>query len=152
MTQTGIARHRLDNRLHNIDPKELQRPHRGWVRAIREALGMTTAELGQRIGISQQSAAALEKSEERSTIRLDTLARAAAAMDCDLIYAVVPRTSLEGIVNARARKRASHLLATVGHHSRLEDQAVSDSDLEAQLEEIAADLVDRRGLWHDAES
>ncbi len=87
------------------------------------------------MGVSQQSVVELEQSEQRSTIQLDTLARAAAAMDCELVYAVVPRTSLEETVQARAHDKARQLLATVEHHSRLEDQSVSD-----------ADLIDRRAL------
>jgi len=103
------------------------------------------------MGISQQSVVDLERSEGRSTIQIDTLERAAAAMECELVYAIVPRTSLEGIIQTRARDKARQQLATVEHHSRLEDQSVSETDLEAQIDELAAELIDRRGLWRDAE-
>jgi len=151
MNQSQIARQRLDERLQNISPREVPRPHRGWIRAVREALGMSTTELGRRMNISQQSVVDLERSEGRSTIQLDTLERAAAAMECELVYAIVPRTSLEQIVQARAHDKARQQLATVEHHSRLEDQSVSNADLEAQIDELAAELIDRRGLWRDAE-
>ncbi len=151
MKQAQIARRRLDERLQNIGPREIPRPHRGWIRAVREALGMSTTELGRRMGISQQSVVDLERSEGRSTIQIDTLERAAAAMECELVYAIVPRTSLEGIIQTRARDKARQQLATVEHHSRLEDQSVSETDLEAQIDELAAELIDRRGLWRDAE-
>jgi predicted DNA-binding mobile mystery protein A len=104
------------------------------------------------MNISQQSVVDLEQGEQRSTVQLDTLARAAAAMDCELVYAIVPRTSLEEIVQARAHEKARQILATVEHHSRLEDQAVSNADLAAQIDEIATDVVDRRGLWRDSET
>ncbi len=151
MNQSRIARHRLDERLRTIRPEEIPRPHRGWIRAVREALGMSARELGRRMGVTQQSVVDFERSEQRSTIRLDTLERAAAAMGCELVYAIVPRTSLEETVQARAREMARRLLASVEHHSRLEDQSVSDADLAVQIDEIAADLVDRRGLWRDSE-
>ncbi len=152
MKQASIARRRLDERLKTSSLNEIPRPHRGWIRAVREALGMSTTELGQRMRISQQSVVDLEQGEQRSTVQLDTLARAAAAMDCELVYAIVPRTSLEEIVRARSHEKARQLLATVEHHSRLEDQAVSNADLAAQIDEIAADLIDRRGLWRDSET
>jgi len=151
MKQSRIARRRLDERLQTISSREIPRPHRGWIRAVREALGMSTTELGRRMNISQQSVVDLEQSEGRSTIQLDTLERAAAAMECELVYAIVPRTSLDEIVRARAHDKARQLLATIDHHSRLEDQSISDADLEAQIDEVAADLIDRRGLWRDTE-
>jgi len=149
MKQSQIARRRLDERLQTINSAEVPRPHRGWIRAVREALGMSTTDLGRRMGISQQSVVDLEQSEGRSTIQLDTLERAAAAMECELVYAIVPRTSLEEIVQARAHDKARQQLAIVEHHSRLEDQSVSDTDLKTQIDELAAELIDRRGLWRD---
>ncbi len=151
MKQSTTARRRLDERLQTIGSMEIPRPHRGWIRAVREALGMSTTELGRRMGIIQQSVVDLEQSEGRSTIQLETLERAAAAMECKLVYAIVPRSSLEEIVQARAHDKARQQLATVEHHSRLEDQSVSNADLEAQIDELAAELIDRRGLWRDAE-
>jgi len=149
MKEPRTARLRLDARLQNARSCEIPLPHRGWIRAIREALGMSTVELAKRMRVSQQSVVSLEQSEKRATIKIDTLARAAAAMDCDLVYAIVPRTSLEEQVQARSHKKARQLLATVAHHSRLENQAVTDADLATQIDEIAADLVDRPGLWRD---
>jgi len=150
MKQAQIARRRLDERLQNINPREIPRPHRGWIRAVREALGMSTTELGRRMGISQQSVVDLERSEGRSTIQIDTLERAAAAMECELVYAIIPRTSFEEIIQTRAHDKALQQLAAVEHHSRLEDQSISDADMEAQINEAAAALIDRRGLWRDA--
>lgn len=110
---------------------------------------MSTTELAMRMELSQQSIVSMEQRELRSTIQLDTLERAARAMDCDLVYAIVPRTSLEEIVQARSHEKARQLIVTVGHHSRLEGQEVSDADVAVQIEQIAAELVDRRGLWRD---
>ena len=98
------ARRRLDRQL---DP--LRRsgdlfapPPNGWLRAIREALGMTAAQLGKRLSVSQQRALAIEQAETSGSITLASLARAADALDCELVYAVVPRTSLERLVQDRA--------------------------------------------------
>jgi predicted DNA-binding mobile mystery protein A len=80
---------------------------------------------------------------------LDTLRRAAAALDCELVYALVPRTSLDEAVKSQARKKARALLGPVAHHSRLEDQSLGVDDTEAQLDDLAARLIDKRGLWSE---
>jgi hypothetical protein len=59
----------------------------------------------------------------------------------------VPRRSLQEAVEHQARRVAAEHLARIGHHSRLEDQALSDTDAAEELDALAADLVDRRGLW-----
>ena len=52
----------------------------------------------------------------------------------------------------QGQEECRQLLADVAHHSRLEDQSVSDADLAIQIEEIASELIDRRGLWRDTEA
>lgn len=127
------------------------RPHRGWVRAIRDALGMSGAELAARMGVGQSTVAEMERREVDDTVRLDTLRRAADALDCDLVYVFIPRTTLDEAVRAQARRKAARLLGPVAHHSRLEDQVVDPADAEAQIDELAAGFIDKRGLWSDRE-
>jgi predicted DNA-binding mobile mystery protein A len=89
------ARHRLDERLSPLRPVDRYAvPPKGWVRAIRDALGMTGVQLAKRLGISPQSADAMERSEASGAIKLETLRRAAEALDCTLVYALVPNKSL----------------------------------------------------------
>jgi predicted DNA-binding mobile mystery protein A len=147
------ARSRLDARLEQLRSLgEAPRPHKGWIRAIRDALGMSGRELAERMGVSQQTIPDLERSEQRDTIKLETLQRVADALDCDLVYFLRPRRSLDEIVSSQARRRAAQHLSPVGHHSRLEDQAVTDDDLAAELDDLAARFVDRRGLWTESTS
>ena len=151
MAATGApARQHLDSRLARFRALTSEaRPHRGWIRAVRDALGMSSTELGVRMGIDQSSVIALERSETRDSIRLDSLRRAAEALDCDLVYALVPRTSLDDSVLAQARRKAAEHLAPIAHSMRLEDQAVSERDAAEQLDELGARFVDRRGLWSE---
>ena len=144
------ARRRLDDRYESVRPLvHLGRPHKGWIRAIRDALGMSSTELAARMGVSQQVVSAIERSERHTTAKLETLSRAAVAMDCELVYALVPRTSLEETVRAQARRKASRHLAPVVHHGRLESQEVSPEEIAAHIEELASWFADRRGLWTD---
>ncbi|MCH8986131.1 MAG: mobile mystery protein A [Acidobacteria bacterium] len=142
----------MDLRLERLRPLvDSPRPHKGWIRAIRDALGMSARELAARIGVSQQMVSELERSELRDTIKLATLRRTADALDCDLVYALVPRTSLDEAVKRQARKKAAMHLGPIAHHSLLENQARSETDTAAQLDDLADQFMDRRGLWSDVD-
>jgi len=148
-----LARRRLDQRFDAIRPLiGSPRPHRGWIRAIRDALGMSGSELAGRMGISPKTIHDIESSEVAETIKLETLRRAADALECDLVYVLVPRTDLDTMVRERSRRKAHTHLDPVAHHSRLEDQAVSDAVFESQIGELAERFVDKRGLWRDDET
>lgn len=145
------GRKRLDARLAalNEEQKRLRVPPKGWVRAIRDALGMSGVQLGKRLEVSPQTVEAMEKSEAAGTIQLNTLRRAAEALDCTLVYALVPKTSLENTVNNRARQIATAALARVSHTMRLEDQDTGDGELETRIEDYIRHIKDR-DLWNSA--
>jgi predicted DNA-binding mobile mystery protein A len=148
--RNAVARRHLDARLEKNAPVgALQRPPHGWVKAIREALGMTTAQLARRMGIAQSSAVILEKSESLGRIRLDTLHRAAAALDCRLVYALVPNQPLETMVQSRKMMLAQRQLAAVEQSMRLENQAVEDEDTRQRHLQAISDRVDQRSLWDE---
>ena len=147
------ARRRLDARFLRLRPlADEPRPHKGWIRAIRDALGMSSTELAARIGVSQQRVPQMERSELQDTITLETLRRVADALDCDLVYVLQPRRSLDEAVKEQARRKAAQHLAPVAHHGRLEDQALDVDDEAAQLDEFASRFVDRKGLWTETNS
>jgi predicted DNA-binding mobile mystery protein A len=127
----------------------LQPPPKGWIRAIRDALGMSGVQLAKRLRVTPQTAEALERSETAGTIQLNTLRRAAEAMDCTLVYALVPKTSLENMVDARARSIALTDLARVSHTMKLEDQDTGDREIEARIEEYIQHIKER-DLWNGA--
>jgi len=145
------SRHALDRRL--LDLRDLagkaMPPRDGWVRAIREALGMSAADLGGRMGASETSVLSLEHNEVARRVRLDTLERAADALDCDLVYALVPRHPLGQMVDDRARAVAGKLMGSVSHSMALEGQQVCPSVTQDQKLELAVRLRDEPGLWRD---
>jgi predicted DNA-binding mobile mystery protein A len=140
MKQSRLAiqsRASLDKRFRQISPaKRFESPVRGWIKALREALGMSSAQLAQRLKIKQPSLVALEKSEAKGSIELATLQRVAEALDCTLIYALVPNKPLETMVRDRARAFMRKRRDQVEHSMLLEDQKVVSKDTEARLEEI----------------
>lgn len=128
--------------------RAIPRPPRGWVRAVREALGMTAAVLAARMGTSAGAVTRLEQSEAADRIQLDTLRRAADALGCDLVYLLVPRRPLTTVVRDRAHELARRQVEAVEQTMRLEDQATGKaSEMEDQL---AEQLLERGGLWSDA--
>jgi predicted DNA-binding mobile mystery protein A len=146
------ARKQLDKRLNMTRNSDgLSRPPRGWIRAIREALGMTSAQLGMRLGVSQPTALAYEKGEMSKSITLDSLERAAHALDCRLVYALVSRKPLQELVEERARALARKRLRAVAHSMALEDQGVEESDEREHLERLVEQLLEGPGsaLWEE---
>ena len=110
------------------------RPSGGWINAVRTALGMTTGQFAERLSVSQSTVVAMEKSEAEDRITLNSLRRAAEALDCELQYVLVPRTPLPEVVNDRAEAIARNQAARVFHTMRLEAQ---ESTKEPASETIA---------------
>jgi predicted DNA-binding mobile mystery protein A len=138
------SRSHLDERFRDLGPaKRYAAPVRGWIKAIREALGMSTAQLAKRLRIKQPSLVELEQSEAKGTIELATLRRVAEALDCMLVYALVPNKPLETIIRERARAFAQGRRAPVEHSMLLEDQKVDAKNTEARLDEIVRETNPR---------
>ena len=149
-TPEGLARKHLDAALSPFRAMSPQaRPPRGWLRAIRDALGMTSRQLAARMGLSQPTIIALEKSEAAETITLRSLREAAEALDCQLVYALVPRGTLDETVRNRARAIAQSQLARINHTMRLEDQALTEPNLAAEVERVTQVILAGRPsrLW-----
>ena len=147
-----LRREQLDRALSSpMTLKHLIQPKRGWIREVREALGLTARQLASRMGVSQPTVANLEQSEARGSVTLASLKRAAEAMDCRLTYAFVPRTSFEDVLQKRATEVAARLLARVDHTMSLEAQSVDGEFRARRVRELADELVRTlsRELWEE---
>lgn len=146
------ARRQLDKRFSALGNIEvLTRPPRGWVKAIREALGMTSAQLAKRMGVSQPRVFKLEQAEARGAVTLESLERAALALDCRLVYALVPRQPLDALIEARALHLAKKRLAAASHTMALEAQGVEKGDESEQLKRLVGQMIEKAGsgLWQE---
>jgi predicted DNA-binding mobile mystery protein A len=144
--QASRARHMLDTRLRELPSVEQFAPPRaGWIRAIRDALGMSAADLGRRMGVTGATVGEIEANERDGGIRLSTLRRAAEAMDCTVVYALVPRESLESTVRQRAEQILDEQHRHVDQTMRLEAQESKPSRMsrQRQLDEV----LRSRNLW-----
>lgn len=141
------ARRSLDQRLTGFrSVEQFPPPAKGWIRAIRDSIGLSAAQLGKRLDVRSQSIDDLEKSEAAGTISLDALRRVGRAMDCTLVYALVPNTSLDEIVHKQAVILAKAAIAGVSHTMALEDQQIS-TPLQQQIEDYIEDHISERDLW-----
>ncbi len=150
--QRALARKTLDGRLASLrTASDLARPPRGWIKAIREALGMTTTQLAERAGMSQSRIPRIETGEVNGTLTMTTLRNMAEAMNCRLVYALVPNEPLEEMVCERAASVADRRLARTHHTMKLENQALTRRDLEAERARLIAELLrgDPRRLWEE---
>lgn len=124
-------------------------PRGGWLRAVRQALNMSAAQVARRLGITRQGVADQERREVAGTITLAALRRTAAAMDCDLYYAIVPRSPTGEILRARARRVAAARLGRAAHSMSLEKQNVPGGELQQQVEDVAEQILRElpRSMW-----
>ena len=142
------ARRELDRKLAATSLESISaRPRGGWIRAIRTALGMSQEVLAERLHISGPSMTQLEKSEVNETISVGKLADVARALDCRLVYVLVPNVSLDETVQRAAEQVASKTLAYVETTMGLEDQSVGSERRAEQLALEARNVIEANRQW-----
>jgi predicted DNA-binding mobile mystery protein A len=157
-TQFTMANRRFDNlRIAQLDRaledfrglRHRPPPKAGWVRAVREALGMSLRQLAGRAGIAKTTVRMTELNEAGGTVQLDSLRRLADALECDLVYALIPRSSLQATRRERAKEIAADLVGRVSSSMELEDQGVPEAQRQRQIEELTTEILERRSrdLW-----
>ncbi len=140
---TKLAREQLDLTLSSLGPlRDLSIPPKGWIRAIRDALGMSGRQLAERLGVSRQRVVEIERDERAGSVTLKTMRRVAESLDSVFVYGFVPRTSLERFVRARARQIAQERLVRVSQTMKLENQGLTKREDDKALTEMVQELVE----------
>lgn len=139
----------LDKTLEPWRALTAPRPARGWLRALRQALGMTTRQVAASVGVSQAAVMDAERSEARGDITLSTLQRYAEALDCELAYALVPKRPLKDVIEQRADRIAREEVSRIRHSMALEEQATGDEQRERTVAALRRQLLEGRPsrLW-----
>lgn len=150
-TYTDLQLQQLDERMRPLRAHgKIARPPSGWLRAVRQALGMTQPQLATRLGITRQALNGLEKAEAAGKITLESLDRVARALGCRLSYAIVPDAgSLAATRARRAEEIADRNLEAVSHSMKLEAQGVPEKALVRQRRRLVDELLRGSGrkLW-----
>lgn len=119
----------------------LEPPRGGWLKGIRTALGMTAKQLGRRISVSQNAISEAEAAEAEGRIMLKTLQKIAAGLDCEVVYALVPRAPLDMLVHNHANRAAHRMVGEVTHGMALENQSTDDSSRAAEVDALREGLI-----------
>lgn len=146
-----MARRQIDKRIEQLpNLTQFKRPPKGWIKAMREALGMTMGQLAERLGVSQPRISVLEQNEASGSITMESLERAANALDCDLAYVLIPRSGgLNKYVEEQSIKAARQKLKSTKHTMALERQSVDFDDEQEQVIRIAKSLAEKSdsSIW-----
>lgn len=147
----ALARKNLDKKLGALRDADFSRPRGGWVRAIRDALGISSRQLASRMDVAQSRIVALEKAESTGSTTLKSLREAAEALDCKLVYALVPIRPLDEALRERARQKAVDQYAMVAQGMLLENQSLTVPQMNEEIERLTDEILAEplRLLWED---
>jgi predicted DNA-binding mobile mystery protein A len=136
----------LDRRLAAVRATEpvMYPTRKGWITALRSALGMSQQELGRRLGVSRQAVSQLEEREANGSITLNALRQAAAALGAHVVYAFVTDRPVMETLEARAQAVARHIVTGVHPSKRLADPETEEARIAEVVEEL---LAAPRRLW-----
>jgi predicted DNA-binding mobile mystery protein A len=136
------------NSLQALTPLQGSRlPAGGWLRAVREALGRTQRQQAARLRIAAPTLVKSEKAEAEGRITMAQLRKLAAGLDCELVYALVPRQALTEQVEQQAEQIARQEVLGVNHTMQLEAQGPSNKFVEQEIRQRRQELLS--GKWSD---
>ncbi|MHC4882123.1 MAG: mobile mystery protein A [Planctomycetota bacterium] len=147
-----LTTEQLDAVLSEFEPlKTLAIPPKGWVRAVRDALGMSARQLAKRLGVRQQRIVRIEQDEKQGKVTLNTLQNVAEAMDCVFVYGLVPRETLQRTIEEQAKRVALKRMSRSNQMMRLEKQELTDAPKRHALNEMVEELMNTRprNLWDE---
>jgi predicted DNA-binding mobile mystery protein A len=130
----------------------LKAPPEGWLRTVRNALGMSGAELAKKMGVTRARVAQAEHAELTGGITLKSMQATAEAMGCRFVYAIVPSSDrIEDIITAQARKKAKAIVGTASKHMALENQKLPDDKIAQEVERLTREIAEEMppDLWRD---
>jgi predicted DNA-binding mobile mystery protein A len=110
---------------------------------------MTAGQLGRRVGVSQNAISEAEAAETTGGITLRTIRKIADGLNCDLVYALVPRDSMAAMVRNQANLAARRMVIEVSHGMSLEEQSTGAATLESEIDAVRERLIaqDSRQIW-----
>lgn len=139
MSKSYLLRRELDADAKVLKPRLAPIPRFGWIRNVRQALGMSQGDLARKLNLNPKTIHALEVNELNHKIQIDSLKKVADALDCDFYYAFIPRQGLENTYKEQAQRNAEAHLARVSNTMELEKQKVRFP--KSRLEEVFKEIL-----------
>lgn len=146
-----LRRKQLDSFFKGLKSFSLLRPQKGWIKEVREALGMSMPDLASRMGTIKQRISRIEKDELTGKVTIASIEKAAHAMDCDFVYFLVPRTSLEKTIDLQAHKVAEEMINDINNSMKLEDQSLSAKNKKDAVETLKKKILSENfnTIWRE---
>ena len=142
-----LAMKQIERRLKNLRSIAKDANVRtGWIAYMRQAMSMTLSTLAKATGLSPATVQQIEKREKVGKVTIETMQKIAAAMECEFVYALIPKQDLGDLLKEKAMARATRIVREADVHMTLEDQRVSE-DIEDRIERIAEDLLAKGDIW-----
>ena len=130
----------LDKKIFDLkSAKNIVPQPSGWIKTVREAIGMTVSQLAARLGVTQPRITKMESNEDN--LKLSTMKKAAEAMNCEFVYYFKPRTTFQNLVDEQAQKKAAEVLKTVNVNMALENQEIAEDEA---VKDFASDLINTK--------
>lgn len=126
---------------------KFDRPLLGWIRTLRNALGMTAVQLAKRMKVSQARVSSIESAEIEGSLTLNTMNEAAKALNCKFVYFLIPENNLDDIIKAQAIKVAIENNKNVSHSMGLENQSVEQEREFIEAEADALIFEESNKIW-----
>ena len=136
MINKTIFRRAYQKKFDTLKKVVIEIPPQGWLRTIRELLGMTTTQFAKKIGVSQPRVFNMEKNEKK--LKISTMEKIADSLNCDFVYAIVPRENIDDIIYNQAKREALKILKNVNRNMGLENQSIDSEEL---LEDVIKELL-----------
>lgn len=141
------------NEAANATVQHFSQPKEGWIVSVRKALGMSVAQLARITGKRRESIYASERSEVDARATLKSMQALAEAMGCKFVYAIVPaESSIADLIQKQARRKAIALVNQASTHMALEKQSLSEGKLEAEIERLTLEIINKNpsDFWNDS--
>ena len=139
--QKKVIREQLDSKLSIFKTSLLGTSQQGWIKAIREALGLSTSQLAKKVGIDQSRISRLENAEKTGDLKISSLQKVAKGLKMKFVYAFVPEDTLETMVRDNAKRIALTRLETLDNTMRLEKQTLSDEERQKALDNMIEKIL-----------
>jgi predicted DNA-binding mobile mystery protein A len=152
MSVKTIARQQYQRIVDNVASNAaLQTPPEGWLRTVRNALGMSGSQLAKKMGVSRARIAQVEQAELRGGVTLKSMQATAEAMGCRFVYAIVPPERVEDVIMAQARKKATAVVGTASKHMALESQTLPNDKMAQEVERLTREIAQEMSpdFWND---
>src|SRR5690606_17212971 len=119
-------------------------------KTIRTTLGMSLAQLGNKLGRNRSSIARMEEREASGSITIKTMEEVGRAMGMKFIYGYVPIDgSIDNLIEKEARNLATEIVMRTSRSMKLEGQENSPERIRKAIEERTKEIMEEmpKKIW-----